>query len=144
MRGANSIYLTYAETVAQMQPSQYLSAARQAMSLQSALQCLQSVTGGQWFPTNTTFSQTALHRLGFRGKVLGLTPRPVMPYQTQTADYILKYLDKLGDASALHMNINDIPIQHTCSPPEGVEELTAQKRFSKYAVIKARQKRHGG
>lgn len=73
-----------------------------------------------------------------------MTPRPVMPFQAQTADFILKYLDKLGDASALQLGINDIPIQHVYSPPEGVEEPSAKQRFSRYSVIKARQKRQGG
>lgn len=138
--GGSSTYLTYQETLTQMQPSHFRAAARQSLSLQSALMCLQSLTGTKWFPDNAKFSQSSLRRLGFRGKVLGVTPRPILNGQQQTTDFVMRYLGKLGDGGALSLDILDIPIIQCYSPPEGVEEPSAKSRCSRYAVLKARQK----
>eukprot|EP00438_Fugacium_kawagutii_P035834 Skav200286 [mRNA] locus=scaffold2127:113915:115354:- [translate_table: standard] len=142
--GASSEYLEYSDVIAQMQPQKFKSAIRQAVQLQAGVQCLQSLSAKPWFPEHVTFSQTALRRLGFKGKVVGITPRPMLPNHDATVQYALKYLEKLKDGTSLSNDISDIPILARFNPPEGFVEPSAHFRVSRYAVIKQRQKRRGG
>lgn len=131
----SAVFLEYMSLEAKMLPHSLRSAARQTVACQSAVQGLIGLGSDDWYPKHVKNCNISLRHLGFKQHLKGLAPRPVLPYQRETAEQIRRYLTALHGGSALSLTLDDLSCAAT-STDFDVEEPTPRDRYCRYLRIK--------
>eukprot|EP00438_Fugacium_kawagutii_P011463 Skav234953 [mRNA] locus=scaffold2817:165851:170123:- [translate_table: standard] len=131
----SSIFLDYMSDEGRMQPHSLRAAARQVIACQNAVQSLSSISPQNWMPGHVSSGGFSLRRLGYKQNLKGLTPRPIIPYQSETMQQVRVYLESLQGSTNLSKPLDMLTACHFDADPQ-LEELPPHSRYKEYLKIR--------
>lgn len=147
---ASTVFRAQKHPDAQALPHSKRAASCQSISCQDFFKSLTLLSQHAWLPSHIKPGCVSLKRLGFKGVIKGLSPRPALPNQMATMRFIRKYIDDLDGSSRLFASLDTVPIAcdfvvppHVCEPSDRDRFLSYQKFHQRIHRMKKREKKSG-
>eukprot|EP00438_Fugacium_kawagutii_P005519 Skav227063 [mRNA] locus=scaffold72:976673:977947:+ [translate_table: standard] len=139
--GADSVFGQYNDIEVRALPYSARAAAKQSVACQDFFKCISTLTDCRWYPDFVSRGCSSLQRLGYRGETTGIFPRPQLPCQMETIQYISGYLEKLAGVRSLSHTLDDLIPSGTVEVCADVVEPTSRDRFLCYEKLRKRLRR---
>ena len=101
---------------------------------QALIRSISSVAGGPILPSFGKTTGTSIYRLGFRGKMPGISIRPEIRQNNLTMQTIHNYLQKLDNQKSLSLPLGQMDNQ-PCIIVERILEPNVDERYKRYLKL---------
>ena len=133
-QGSSSVYLDYFSDLALLQGASKRSMGSMVFGFQALIRSISSVAGGPILPSFGKTTGTSIYRLGFRGKMPGISIRPEICQNNLTMQTIHNYLQKLDNKKSLSLPLGQMDSQ-PCIIVERILEPNVDERYKRYLKL---------
>lgn len=136
-RGYDKVLVDYESDAALMCPPHKRAVFQQSAFLKKTIQCLQTLTGLEFFPRFENSKCSSLQHIGYNGQPpAGLPCRPRLPNAEATLQCVKDFLSKQGSQKQSMNQPIHIPKQDaTISFPDILEEADQKDRYRRYQLL---------